>query len=200
MTVEKPIKVVHLTSAHFRGDTRIFVKQCRSLVKAGYAVTMLVADGFGNDKQSGINIIDVGLPESRLNRMLEAPRRFAEEIDRSSFDVLHLHDPELIPLGLRLKRKGTKVIYDAHEDLPSQILSKHYLGRFSRIVLARIFRWYQSFACKRFDAIVAATPYIRDQFRQINENTVDVNNFLFSRNSTLTFETRTSEMQFVILV
>ena len=34
--------VCHLTSAHARGDTRIFVKQCVSLAQAGFYTYLIV--------------------------------------------------------------------------------------------------------------------------------------------------------------
>ena len=41
------IRVCHMTSAHPRADTRIFVKECRSLAVAGYEVVLVVADDKG---------------------------------------------------------------------------------------------------------------------------------------------------------
>lgn len=171
------VKVAHLTSAHPRFDTRIYLKQCRSLAKAGFEVSLFVADGLGAERREGVNIIDVGRPTGRLNRMLSAPRKFFAEVIQQDFEIVHLHDPELIPLGLRLKRCGKRVIFDAHEDLPKQMLAKYYLNKPVRLALSKVSALYESLICSKFDAIVAATPYIRDKFMKINKHTVDINNF-----------------------
>ena len=41
--------VVHMTSVHTRSDVRIYQKQCRSLAKAGFLVSLVVADGRGDE-------------------------------------------------------------------------------------------------------------------------------------------------------
>ena len=46
---------------------------------------------------------------------------------RQAADIYHFHDPELIPVGLLLRARGKQVIYDIHEDLPKDIMSKFYL-------------------------------------------------------------------------
>ncbi|WP_052233291.1 hypothetical protein [Massilia sp. WF1] len=72
---------------------------------------------------------------------------------------------------------GKKVIFDSHEDVPRQLLSKPYLGPVSGRVLSNAFAMFERYACARFDGIIAATPFIRNKFLKINRNTVDVNNF-----------------------
>ena len=41
--------VIHLISVHIRYDTRIFIKMCSSLVETGYDVSLIVADGKGDE-------------------------------------------------------------------------------------------------------------------------------------------------------
>lgn len=171
------MRVCHLTSAHPRFDTRIFLKECRSLAGAGYNTTLIVADGKGDEFCEGVSILDVGLPSGRLDRMRAATRRVLAKALTVDASIYHFHDPELIPVGLSLKKLGKCVIFDSHEDVPKQIKGKPYLNRFSRFVISRLFDLYEKFACPKFDAIVAATPFIRDKFFKINARSVDVNNF-----------------------
>lgn len=170
------MQIVHLTSVHQRYDTRIFVKECKSLTGA-YGVTLVVADGKGNEVNNGVNIIDIGILSGRFNRMFKTTKLMFKKALSLDADIYHLHDPELIPIGLKLLKKNKKVIFDAHEDLPKQILSKPYLKTWQRKPLAFIASLFEKYALKKFTGIIAATPYIRDKFLSINKNTLDINNF-----------------------
>lgn len=171
------MRVAHLTSAHPRDDIRVFLKECRSLARHGHEVTLVVADGRGDEVRDGVAIVDVGRSGGRLDRMFKATERVCRKAVELNADVYHLHDPELLPVGLRLKRRGKKVVFDAHEDVPKQLLGKHYLHPAVRRVLSWGFARFERFVCSRFDGIVTATPYIRDKFAQINPRSIDINNF-----------------------
>ncbi|WP_440112845.1 glycosyltransferase family 4 protein [Acidovorax sp. BL-A-41-H1] len=171
------MKIAHLTSAHPRSDIRIFVKECRSLARHGHAVSLVVADGRGDEARDGVAVMDVGRSEGRVERILKVTRRVYRKAVELDADVYHLHDPELLPVGLKLKRRGKTVVFDAHEDVPKQILGKHYLYPWVRRILSWGFAHFERYACRRFDGVVTATPYIRDKFLAINPRSVDINNF-----------------------
>jgi glycosyltransferase involved in cell wall biosynthesis len=164
---------------HPRNDTRIFIKEAQTL--ASYLpcnVWLLVADGNGNlyERKKRVSIYDIGcLNGGRINRALTGSLRVLFAIHRLKPEIVHFHDPELIPLGLFLKLLGYKVIYDVHEDVPSQVLSKHYLPGIIRKPLARITALIECIGAKAFKAVVPTTLGIAGRFPE--KKTVTVHNY-----------------------
>ena len=169
-------KICIISSVHPLFDTRIFYKEAKSLANAGYDVTLVVQ----HDKEEllyGIKIIPLRKPNNRLQRMTKTVwQAYRMALDENA-DFYHFHDPELMPVGLLLKMRGKKVIYDVHEDLPRQTIGKHYLPKYLKRPLAWLIEVLENTGSRYFSAICAATPYIRDRFKKNNHNSIDINNY-----------------------
>lgn len=173
------IKVCHVTSMHRYNDTRIFVKECGSLSKK-YEV-YLVASNVESHEENGIHVIGVTMPPHGIKKMLTTKPviRAAEAVDA---DVYHFHDPELMRAGLRLKKKGKKVVFDYHENFAEFLLTKDWLPRPLRKPASIFFLKFERKYLSRYDAIVSVTPFIIDRLKQYNHNTYQITNYPFSKN------------------
>lgn len=171
------MKVCHLTSVHGQEDTRIFHKECISLVKAGHDVYE-ISRGKTYDK-NGVHIVGIDdFKAGRINRMLGLVRKVyikALEIDA---DVYHAHDPELLPVLMKLKNKRKKTIFDSHEHTVGAIQEKTYLPTLFRSLIGFSYEQYQTYVCHKMDAVITATPNIAEYFQSKGcKRVIDICNF-----------------------
>lgn len=169
-------RVCHISSVHPRWDNRIFHKECRTLREAGYEV-YLVASSSEEGEIEGIKIRRLSKPKGRLERFVKTSFEALRKAVQSNSYIFHFHDPELIPAAIFLKILGKKVIYDAHEDVPRQILSKYWIRKPLRRTVAWFVEKIENFSARRFDFVIAATPFIRNRFLTLGCNAVDINNY-----------------------
>ena len=146
------------------------------MARAGYDVTLVGC--FDRDAtEGGVRIKGVGRARGRVSRMLRAPWKVYREALRQNAAVYHFHDPELLLVGLLLRIKGKRVIYDAHEDVAADISVKRYLPGFARVPLSWAIGALEKMCARRFSGVVTATVPIAERFRRINRRTVVVHNY-----------------------
>jgi glycosyltransferase involved in cell wall biosynthesis len=170
------MKVAHLTSVHGAFDIRIFHKECRSLAKAGHNVT-LIAPHVRDEIRDAVHIKAVPVRRSRLSRVVRTVLDVFLAAIRTNAEVYHLHDPELLLCGYVLSVVGRRVVYDAHEDVPKDILGKTYIPKRLRVPLAWICQRTEEFVCSRISAVSAATPSIGARLSRSKRSTVTIQNF-----------------------
>lgn len=166
--------VVHLTSVHPPDDARIAARECRTLLDAGFSTALVAAD-IGRAPYPELPTILIRRPPHRLMRMLLSTWRVMMIGASLRAGIYHLHDPELIPVGLVLKLLRKRVVYDVHENLPKQVLGKTWIPRLLRPVAARMAMLIERLADVFFDAIVVANETSLARFR--NPRTVLVRNY-----------------------
>jgi glycosyltransferase involved in cell wall biosynthesis len=123
----------------------------------------------------GVRIVPIDRGTGRLDRMVRVGWRVYAAARREHADVYHFHDPELMWVGVLLKLRGARVIYDVHEDVPKQIMSKHWIPGWARPLISKAVFAVEQVAARILDGIVAATPSIARKFP--DAKTVVVQNF-----------------------
>ena len=170
-----PYKVCHISTVHSLFDDRIFFKECRSLAKCGYEVSLMVQHN-KNEIIDGVRIYALPSYPSRLKRLFNGTFKAFKLARKTKADLFHFHDPELMFLGVLLRVSGKKVIYDVHEDLPKQILYKDWINsKFIKKIFSKLIYLSEQFSCLFFNGIVAATEDIAKKFPR--KKTIVLRNF-----------------------
>jgi glycosyltransferase involved in cell wall biosynthesis len=154
--------ICHVTSMHDWNDDRIYERACRMLAKLGCRVT-LVATREHPGREHGVEVIAL-TPRSGVARRWDSSREATEKARMVGADIVHFHDPDLLPWMVRLAAGGQRVVYDVHEN---------YVARFGMwglpAPLARAagaaFRRYERRCVARFAGVVAVSDSVLDLFQ-----------------------------------
>lgn len=153
-------KVVHISSVHELFDNRVFWKECKTL-NDKYDLSLIIPH-----KESGIiegiRVIGLERQNSRAKRMFGTTMQAFRLALKEDASLYHLHDPELIPVGLLLRLKGKQVIFDMHENVPGSIRSKGWIPKSIRKGLSRSYRTFERMALNRFGVIFAEESYEKE--------------------------------------
>ncbi|MFV0501230.1 MAG: glycosyltransferase [Bacteroidales bacterium] len=167
--MSKNIRVVHITTVHKRFDSRIFHKECVSLAREGFEVSLIVSDDFMNetitlDKNSSVNIIDIGYERNRVKKLFLSTYRAYKTAKNLKADIYHFHDPDFLVFASFLKNKTNRVYFDSHEDFPALMKQREYIPNYLRAILYFITRRLEKYSTKRITGVFTATDNIRDKF------------------------------------
>jgi glycosyltransferase involved in cell wall biosynthesis len=152
------VNVLVLTVVHDPEDTRIRHKQIATLSAAGHAVTFAAPfSGYGRTRPGDITSIDI--PRARglhRSRALRAARALLRK-HAADYDVILMHDPELLFAAAGLKHPG--LVWDVHEDTAAAVRMKPWLPRPLRPVAAALIRGVERRAEQKMTLLLAEDGY-----------------------------------------
>jgi glycosyltransferase involved in cell wall biosynthesis len=156
---------VHISIIHRPLDARIFDRECRTLAAAGHEVHLVTA-GPPARAIDGVRFHACAEATARppLRRQWSRLLRASWHALSLRADIYHLQDPHLIPLGLALKLRGARVVYDVHEDYPAHARTKLLDKPARRALKPLVWRAFEAVARRTFDGFVCATPAIARRF------------------------------------
>ena len=165
-------KVCHLTNVHSLYDQRVFYKEARSLAMAGYDVT-LVGPGFDEEGgcREGVRVVPVPVPRSLLGRMMGLWRVMRAALSTGA-RLYHLHDPELLPVGVMLRVLRKRVIYDCHEHFSQTAHVRRWVPGILSGPLAFLLDRGEPLLAGWLDGVIGVVEEQHDRFRRVPFETV----------------------------
>jgi len=174
------LKVCILTTAHSPYDERIFHKEAKSLVEAGYEV-VIIAPYEKSELKEGIRIEAVPPLSSRMDRIWRLKALYKLALQEKA-DIYHFHDPDLIPVALRLSRKHRKpVIYDVHEYYGDSLLTRYWVPKPFRKLVARAVDQFEKWSARSFAAVITVNSNMAELFQRVNPEGEILHNYPLQR-------------------
>lgn len=158
------MKTLHLAPAHATFDTRVFLKECRTLAAAGHEVVLAVRHDRA-EVVDGVRIVPLPAWPNRLARFVGNPWRCLRVARRERPDVVHLHDAEVLLVGTLLALLGWTVVLDSHEDYPRLARDRSWIPRPLRRVASAAVTLVERLATPPLAAVISAEDEGARRFR-----------------------------------
>lgn len=173
--------IVHLASSHFPFDTRIYHRECLTLIKADYKVTLIVPAipvDLPQGVYEGVRVIPVPSPSTKLARVSSFSRLlYSRAIDQDA-DLYHIHDWELLPWAVLLQwRRRKPVIFDRHEYYVERFRDSSSVPSFARPVVSKAYELIEQGLVSQLDGVVTVSDEMAQKFRGRSQNVVSVYNY-----------------------
>lgn len=153
-----------LANGHSAFDTRIFIKEARTLAAAGYTVSIILPHN-RPEVRDGIAVNPVRVTKGGFAKLVVNPWNiFRKALRQPKTSIFCIHDSDILLAGVFLKLLGRTVLYDAHEDTPLQISYQHWIPRILKKPYALFYYYLEKFCGRYFDAIIVAEPVIAKYF------------------------------------
>ncbi|NLT52425.1 MAG: glycosyltransferase family 4 protein [Ignavibacteria bacterium] len=189
-------KVLILSTVHKINDVRIFYKEAKSLKKLNceiyYAVQHEELSEFSIDE---IKILPLPKAKNEFDRITKVQYYAFRKILKIKPDIIHFHDPELIPMVSICKLLfKSKVIFDIHENIVGSIDEKTYLNSFTKKMLKFIFPKIEKLFIKNFEAKIIAEKSYAEIYR---ENVIEILNYPILTTQKISEKNFKSELNFI---
>jgi len=160
-------RVLHVTTVHTPFDTRIFQKEVRSLAAAGYDVR-LATNVRVPECVDGISLIPLqragSSGDGRLVRIPKNVRALREML--RDYDLIHIHDPELLINAAICLILGRRVIYDVHEFYHERMLDAHWIPAWLRPLVKAAYTGIERVLLPRLSGVVLVSDDMLPHYRR----------------------------------
>ena len=160
------MNVLVVTVVHTPLDARIYHRQIRSLRDADISVTYAAPwSATATPRPSATELLTVDLPRAQGRRRLAALLAARQLLRREGhrYDVILLHDPELLLAVVGQLRRLPTIVHDVHEDTATALIDRPWLPGPLRGLAAWTIHRLERWAEDRVHLLLAERSY-QDRF------------------------------------
>ncbi len=169
-------RVCHISLKRSATDRRVFHKECKTLIDAGFDVSYIVVNQEINN-DTPIQLSSVNLSKRRLFFNKRANNALFKKALSIHAEIYHIHEPELLPTAIKLKEYGKRVIYGVHQDLENFKMTYHWSPKFIRKLFVNKKIQSEKIATAQLDGIIANSPWLRKKMAAVHSIVVDACDF-----------------------
>lgn len=146
-------KICVVSPIHPADDIRIFNKEIKSYIHAGFEVKLFARPVQLNQDMTMLDFHPLPIFKSRLVRFLYlVVLTYRLLLIRGH--IFHFHNPDCIPLALLLKCLGRTVIYETHENFYFRVKMRKWIPKYLRNVIALTINAAEHLVCKVVDIMI----------------------------------------------
>lgn len=159
------MRICFVSALHPPQDKRIFDKEARTLVEAGFDVVHVAPGDGGSTTVDGVGIVTYRGPKGLRDRIAQLGRLYRLVRDVGA-DVHHCNEVDSWAVGVALRlSRGTPCVFDVHEHYPEDFAEMRFQTHM-RPVVRLIVRMVMRLLSVGTDRIVLAKRSLRDDFRR----------------------------------
>lgn len=174
------VRVCVATTVHYALDTRIFFKEVKALSEKYVVDYYAKACSDVTCTMKNVIFYPLHKMEGKFGRVIRLLQLSFITI-RKKYAIYHFHDPDLLLLAILLKFLGRKVVFDMHEDISKDILTKTYLTPFWKMFFYYAYRGTERIAVSTLDWFVLAEDSYINNFDK-KQNVTVIHNYPIIRN------------------
>ncbi len=161
-TREHKRRVLIIAPVHRAWGNRV-MREAVSLQEKGYDVEAWL-NAPSDSVIDGVRVVGLKTNAHRLLRVLQIPGLTLRAALYNP-DVYHVHNPDMLPLGLALKLLGRKVVYDTHEDYARRLMMRHWIPTLFRRPLGALIVASEWLVSQLVDATLVTQAHLVQRYR-----------------------------------
>lgn len=168
-------------------DDRIFERACVGLSNLGHEVHLIASPQMkhylseeGQKDGSPTSVVN-NVTLHWLKKRNGWKRRIISSLEAAHYarslqaDIIHFHDPDLLPFMLWIKWRGATVVYDVHENYASRFFRPR-IPKFIASLLSVGYRKIENWLIRQFDGAIFVTESLKNLCSSCEEKALVVGN------------------------